>query len=174
MDQVKIGKFISELRKERKLTQEQLAEKLGVSQKSVSRWETGKNMPDMSLLKGLSSELGITVSELLDGERSLAEGKSADEAINQIINYSMKTKREQIFSKQDVDFISGVIAALVVIILGISAFAGMQTIPLVVLGLVGIGAVFRLLFGRCPGCGRLLPFSLHKLNSCPYCGKEIK
>lgn len=174
MDQVKIGKFISELRKERKLTQEQLAEKLGVSQKSVSRWETGKNMPDMSLLKGLSSELGITVSELLDGERSLAEGKSADEAINQIINYSMKTKREQIFSKQDVDFISGVIAALVVIILGISAFAGMQTIPLVVLGLAGIGAVFRLLFGRCPGCGRLLPFSLHKLSSCPYCGKEIK
>ena len=174
MDQVKIGKFISELRKERKLTQEQLAEKLGVSQKSVSRWETGKNMPDMSLLQGLSSELGITVSELLDGERSLAEGKSADEAINQIINYSMKTKREQIFSKQDVDFISGVIAALVVIILGISAFAGMQTIPLVVLGLVGIGAVFRLLFGRCPGCGRLLPFSLHKLSSCPYCGKEIK
>ena len=174
MDQIKIGKFISELRKERKLTQEQLAEKLGVSQKSVSRWETGKNMPDMSLLQGLSSELGITVSELLDGERSLAEGKSADEAINQIINYSMKTKREQIFSKQDVDFISGVIAALVVIILGISAFAGMQTIPLVVLGLAGIGAVFRLLFGRCPGCGRLLPFSLHKLSSCPYCGKEIK
>ena len=174
MDQVKIGKFISELRKERKLTQEQLAEKLGVSQKSVSRWETGKNMPDMSLLQGLSLELGITVSELLDGERSLAEGRSADEAINQIINYSMKTKREQIFSKQDVDFISGVIAALVVIILGISAFAGMQTIPLVVLGLAGIGAVFRLLFGRCPGCGRLLPFSLHKLSSCPYCGKEIK
>lgn len=174
MDQIKIGKFISELRKERKMTQEQLAERLGVSQKSVSRWETGKNMPDMSLLQGLSLELGITVSELLDGEKNLAEGKSADEAINQIISYSMKTRREQVFSKQDVDFISGVIAALVVLILGISAFVDMQTIPLVVLGLVGIGTAFRLLFGRCSGCGRLLPFSLRKLASCPYCGIKME
>ena len=67
MDQIKIGKFIAELRKEKKLTQEQLAEKLGVTQKSVSRWETGRNMPDLSILQVLSAELGITVSELLDG-----------------------------------------------------------------------------------------------------------
>ena len=60
MDQQKIGAFISELRKDRKLTQEQLGEKLGVSQRSISRWETGRNMPDISLLKPLSSELGIT------------------------------------------------------------------------------------------------------------------
>ncbi len=50
MNQVKIGAFISELRKEKELTQEQLGERLGVTQKSISRWETGKNMPDISLL----------------------------------------------------------------------------------------------------------------------------
>ena len=60
MDQIKIGKFISELRKEKGMTQEQLAVKLGVTQKSVSRWETGKNMPDLSLLQLLSAELGIS------------------------------------------------------------------------------------------------------------------
>ena len=174
MDQVKIGKFISELRKEKKLTQAQLAEKLGVSQKSVSRWETGKNMPDISLLQLLSSELGITVSELLDGERSVTIRKDTEEAINQIINYSITTKREQIFSKQDVDFISGVIAALVVIILIISGFRGMQTIPLVILGLMGIGITFRLIFGKCSSCGKLLPFSPRKMRSCPFCGAKIK
>lgn len=75
MDQVKIGKFISELRKERGMTQEQLSKKLGVTQKSVSRWETGKNMPDLSLLQLLSLELGISVSELLDGEKISVENK---------------------------------------------------------------------------------------------------
>ena len=174
MEQVKIGKFIAELRKEKKLTQEQLAEKLGVSQKSVSRWETGKNMPDISLLQILSSELGITVSELLDGERGVDIEKSTDEAINQVIDYSIKTKRAQIFSKQDVDFISGIIVALIIIILIISGFTSMQTIPLVILGLTGIGTAFRLIFGRCSGCGKLLPFSPHKMGSCPFCGIKIK
>ena len=69
MNQEKIGSFISTLRKEKQLTQEQLGEKLGVSQKSISRWEAGKNMPDISLLKPLSMELGITVSELIEEEK---------------------------------------------------------------------------------------------------------
>lgn len=76
-------------------------------------------MPDMSLLQGLSLELGITVSELLDGERSLAEGKSADEAINQIINYSMKTKREQIFSKKVIISITVFLAIIMVMYFGL-------------------------------------------------------
>ena len=61
MDQVKIGSFIKEIRKEKGLTQEQLAEKLDVSQKSVSRWETGKTMPDLSLYEPLCEVLGIQV-----------------------------------------------------------------------------------------------------------------
>ena len=71
MDQVKIGKFISIIRKEKKMTQEELAEKLGVSSKSVSRWETGKCMPDISLLESLSIELDITINELIKGSKIL-------------------------------------------------------------------------------------------------------
>ena len=64
------GKFISQKRKEKSLTQEQLAEKLGVSNKTVSKWETGKCMPDYSVVKTLCDELEITVAELMDGEKS--------------------------------------------------------------------------------------------------------
>ena len=73
MNQEKIGKFISKLRKEKNLTQEELAEKLSVSSKSISRWENGKCMPDLSLLIPISKEFGITVNELLSGERMSIE-----------------------------------------------------------------------------------------------------
>ena len=69
MDQIKIGKFILNCRKEKGLTQEQLAEKLGVTSKSISRWENGNTMPDYSLLKDLCNELDINVNELLSAEK---------------------------------------------------------------------------------------------------------
>lgn len=69
MDQIKIGKFILNCRKEKGLTQEQLAEKLSVSSKSISRWENGNTLPDYSLLKDLCNELNINVNELLSGEK---------------------------------------------------------------------------------------------------------
>lgn len=69
MDQERIGRFIADLRKEKGMTQAQLAEILGVSGKTVSRWETGRNMPDYSVLEDLTRELGITVNELICGER---------------------------------------------------------------------------------------------------------
>ncbi len=69
MDQEKIGKFIAELRKEKNITQEQLAEKLGVTSKSISRWENGRTMPDYTLLKDLCNELDININELLSGEK---------------------------------------------------------------------------------------------------------
>ena len=68
MNQLSIGKFISQKRKEKNLTQAELAEKLGVSNKTISKWETGKCMPDYSIIQSLCQELGITVSELMDGE----------------------------------------------------------------------------------------------------------
>lgn len=68
MNQLTIGKFIAQKRKEKNLTQKQLAEQLGVSDKTVSKWECGKCMPDYSVVKSLCQELGITVSELMDGE----------------------------------------------------------------------------------------------------------
>lgn len=69
MNQEKIGKFIAKCRKDRNITQEQLAEKLGVTNKSVSRWENGVNMPDYSILKELCNILDIAVNEFLSGEK---------------------------------------------------------------------------------------------------------
>ena len=69
MDQVKIGKFIAQLRRETDLTQRELAEKLSVSDKTVSKWECGNGLPEVSLMLPLCEILGITVNELLSGER---------------------------------------------------------------------------------------------------------
>ena len=69
MDQVKIGRFIAELRKEKSLTQRELAELMGVSDRTVSKWECGNGMPEMSMLMPLCQALQINVNELLSGER---------------------------------------------------------------------------------------------------------
>lgn len=69
MDQMKIGKFIAEQRKSRGMTQAMLAEKLGITDRAVSKWERGKGMPDVSLMLELCEILGITVNELLSGEK---------------------------------------------------------------------------------------------------------
>ena len=69
MNQEKIGKFIAKKRKEKKLTQNELAEKLGVTDRSISNWENGKNMPDLSLFKPLCDILEISINELLSGEK---------------------------------------------------------------------------------------------------------
>lgn len=70
MEQVAIGKFIAKKRKEQNMTQEQLAERLGVSNKTISKWETGKCMPDYTVIKSLRGELKVTVSELMDAEET--------------------------------------------------------------------------------------------------------
>ena len=69
MDQIKTGSFLKELRKEKKLTQEKLAETLGVSNRTVSRWETGTNLPDISLLVEIADFYDVDVREIIDGER---------------------------------------------------------------------------------------------------------
>ncbi|MBO4458724.1 MAG: helix-turn-helix transcriptional regulator [Butyrivibrio sp.] len=69
MNQIDIGKFIADCRKEKGLTQVQLAEKLNITDRAVSKWETGKSMPDSSIMLELSNILGVTVNELLSGER---------------------------------------------------------------------------------------------------------
>ena len=68
MDQVKIGKFIAKCRKEKNMTQAELAEKLNITDRAISKWETGKGMPDSSIMLDLCNELNITVNELLSGE----------------------------------------------------------------------------------------------------------
>lgn len=69
MDQIKVGKFIAKCRHEKKLTQAELADKLMVTDRAISKWETGNGMPDSSIMLDLCNELGISVNELLSGEK---------------------------------------------------------------------------------------------------------
>ena len=99
MDQIKIGKFIAECRKKNNLTQMQLAEKLNITDRAISKWENGKGMPDSSIMIDLCNELKISVNELLSGERiemkeynkkaeeNLFELNKSNEKKNKIINY---------------------------------------------------------------------------------------
>ena len=76
MDQLKIGKFIAECRKQKNLTQMQLAEKLGITDKAISKWERGIAMPDTSIMLELCEILGISVNELLSGEKIIMENNN--------------------------------------------------------------------------------------------------
>ena len=98
MDQVKIGKFIAALRKEKAMTQEQLGEKLGVTNKTVSRWETGTYLPDVEMLSLLSQEFGVSINELVSGERLVTEEfkKAADSNLVTALDNSTFTLKEKI------------------------------------------------------------------------------
>ena len=85
MNQEKIGKFIAECRKQRKMTQSELGEKLGVTEKSISNWENGRNMPDLSLFKPLCNELNISLNDLLSGEK-VTENEYQEKLEENIIN----------------------------------------------------------------------------------------
>lgn len=88
MDQRKVGGFLRELRKETGLTQEQLAEELNVSGRTVSRWETGSNLPDLDVLVALADRYGVDIREILDGaRRSGGPAGDAREAVLQAADY---------------------------------------------------------------------------------------
>ena len=97
MDQVKVGKFIASLRREKGLTQEALGQRLGVTNKTVSRWETGAYMPDIELLVPLGEALGVSVNELLAGERLTDEQfrKQADENLVAVVRESSFDLKER-------------------------------------------------------------------------------
>lgn len=92
------GDFISELRKEKKLTQKELAEKINVSDKAVSRWETGKGYPDVTSLVSLSEYFDVSVNELLSGKRLTVEDikDTADENLISVFEQVQKNKKKQI------------------------------------------------------------------------------
>lgn len=108
MDSKKIGSFIAKNRKKKGLTQEQLGERLGVTNKTISRWENGNYMPDLSLLEPLSKELGITINELLAGE-FIEEEKTVEyleqNLLSTIVYTDNKIKNEQ---KKISSFIIGI------------------------------------------------------------------
>lgn len=98
MDMVKIGLFIKQMRKEKGLTQEELAEKLGTTSKSISRWENGQNMPDYSLIKSLAEILGVSVNDIINGEQIKKEdviSKYDDNIVKVLEEYNRMKKREK-------------------------------------------------------------------------------
>lgn len=94
MDQTKIGNFIAQCRKNKNITQEQLAQMLNITDKAISKWENGRCMPDISLLKNLSSILEVSISELLSGEKlQNSENKSEELIFNSLVENSNQKKR---------------------------------------------------------------------------------
>ena len=96
MDQIKIGKFIAECRKKNNLTQMQLAEKLNITDRAISKWENGKSMPDSSIMLELCNELKISVNELLSGE--LIEMKDYNQIAEK--NLLEMAKKEEVQNKK--------------------------------------------------------------------------
>lgn len=116
MDQQKIGSFLKQLRKEKNLTQEQLAEILHVSGRSVSRWETGSNLPDLSILVDLAEFYSVDIKEIIDGERKSENIKMEEkETIEKIVEYSGTEKRKKA-GKLNKYFLLGLACVAVVIL----------------------------------------------------------
>ena len=117
MNQEKIGRFIAKCRKEKKMTQSELAEKLGVTNKSVSNWENDRCMPDLSLFKSLCDTLGITINDLISGEKIKKENyqEKLEENIINTINYTSKTVYERNQKIGMILFIFGILITLTAI-----------------------------------------------------------
>ncbi|MCQ2535101.1 MAG: helix-turn-helix domain-containing protein [Clostridia bacterium] len=98
MDMVKMGSFLAELRKEHNLTQAELGDKLGVTNKTVSRWETGNYMPPVEMLEELSNMYGMTINELLSGKKLSTEEykEMAEENIKETLRASAFTLKDKI------------------------------------------------------------------------------
>ena len=118
MNQTTIGSYIAQKRRAQNLTQEQLAEKLGVSNKTISKWENGKCMPDYSIIQKLCTALHVTLSELMDGEDAADSSvRVYDDA--QILDLLRRT--------QELERQKGILYGLVLIVLGIACGAMSKT-----------------------------------------------
>lgn len=190
MDQVKIGKFISQMRKEKGLTQKQLGEDLLISDKTVSKWETGKGLPEVSLMLPLCERLGINVNELLTGERIPDEDykKKAEENIMNIMREKEESIRKIIISVSTcaITLLAGV---TIILAAGMFAMETWQRVILeiiavaVIIGGIAIGAYTDMSAGtfECRHCGtRFVPSTksyisgVHTITkrrlTCPKCG----
>ena len=191
MDQIRIGRFIAQCRKTGGLTQRQLADGLGISDKTVSKWECGNGLPEVSLMLPLCEALGITVNDLLSGERVAQADyqKKAEENMMELIRENAENKKRLALSM--------VCAAVTVIaVCALIALAALLALPtaarvaLIALALataaagVGAAAVLDAKAGyyRCPHCNAAFTPALgeyvkayHTLVRrrlvCPACGK---
>ena len=138
MDTIKIGNFLRELRKEKNLTQEQLADVFNVSARTVSRWETGSNMPDISILVEIADYYDLDVREILNGERSnaLPAGSSS---IKDIAEYADKDK-EKLAVKTRLYAIAGIIG--IITYLCLRAFGNPDSIIINLIASLSLVAVY--------------------------------
>lgn len=117
IDQIKIGGFLRELRKEKELTQEQLAEKFGVSSRSVSRWENGNTMPELGILVELADYYEVDIKEIIDGERkSEIMKKEEKETLQKVADYAEAEKKSVVKRKCIVTFIGTMVFALSIMV----------------------------------------------------------
>ena len=117
IDQMKIGAFLRELRKEKELTQEQLAEKFGVSSRSVSRWENGNTMPELGILVELAEFYEVDIKEVIDGERkSESMKKEEKETLRKVADYAETEKKLVVRRKCMVTFMGTLMCVLFIII----------------------------------------------------------
>lgn len=193
MNQVKIGKFISECRKEKNMTQAQLAEKLNITDRAVSKWETGRGMPDSSIMLELCGELGITVNELLSGERLIMENYNIKSEENLIAVQREKEESDRRLLRMEI--VIGLISTVAFITLVFTA-SFIQTTAAARIALIAIGAVIFIAgianalrieqiagYYECRECHhKYIPsynsvfFSMHtgrtRYMKCPHCGKR--
>ena len=193
MDQAKIGRFIAECRKARGLTQAKLAEALGITDRAVSKWETGKSMPDSSIMLELCGLLGITVNELLSGERIGMEdyNKIAEENLVEL----KRQQEEHVKMLLTLEYVIGFSCVITYLVVLFVACFLVETMPwralLIAFAIVqfGVGMYFGMKLEReagyyeCPHCGHryvpdTFPFwmAMHvgrtRYLKCPRCGKR--
>ena len=118
MDQIKIGTFLKLLRKEKNLTQEQLAEQLGVSNRTVSRWENGNNMPDISLLSEIAEFYDVSIPELIYGERKSENMREAAKEVAETMSDYAKAEKETLVKSIRNMSLIGLIALIIYMVLG--------------------------------------------------------
>jgi len=193
MDMQQIGSFLAQLRKEKNLTQEELGEKIGVTNKTVSRWENGNYLPPVEMLQMLSALYGVSINELLSGER--LNDKNYRENAEEYIVADLIKKRKEAKKRLIISVIIStltILSGLAVILLGSMLFTPdwlkicciVFALITVVLG-IGVCCVLTIDAGVyvCPVCGeKFVPtmkdfiFGVHTFTKrklkCPQCGKK--
>ena len=193
MDQIQIGKFIAACRKEKGMTQAQLAEKMSVSDRAVSKWETGKNMPDSSIMLDLCSELRITVNDLLNGRRIAMKNYKEIAEKTMLEMREAKEQNDKLLLKMEyVIIIPAVLIMLVLcLIAGYAQMPDWMRAVLIVIAFVqlmpavfiSLGIEQRAGYYMCSKCGhRWVPdyaqvflaphFGRTRKITCPHCGKR--
>jgi len=181
MDQIKIGKFIAECRKRENLTQMQLAEKLGISDRAVSKWENGKAMPDSSIMLELCDILKINVNDLLSGEKILMENYN-NEMENKLIEM-IKLKEENDKRLLTLEWVIGILSCFVIFIPTIiGAYLQIEEWIKIIIVFSGfipgiIGLIFALKieqiagYYECKECGHRYVPTFKAVNLAPHMGR---